>query len=789
MKNNVDSEEDTKNQFITPALSHAGWKKTSMLMEYSLRSDKRCIVPGQNKTTKKSPKGPNKPDYILCYTPNCPLAVVEAKRSGLDDYEGLDQAKRYAKILNVQFAYSSSGREFVEWNAFTGEERRIPLNQFPSPEVLWKRWCKHRQVKKTDRKSLSNALYYTSANGWTPRYYQMKAINRAVEAVIVDHRKRCLLCMATGTGKTYTAFQIVWRLKKSGVIKNVLYLADRNQLIDQSLAGDFQPFANVSTKIQHGKIDTSYEIYFGLYQQFAGDEDGDAESTLDNLKQVPQDYFDLIIVDECHRGSAREESSWRVILEYFASAIQIGMTATPNTAEGAKNADYFGDPIFTYSLKEGIEDGFLAPYQVISVHLDKDKSGWKPEEGEKDDLGQILPQKTFTLDDFGQTLELKQRTALVAKVVTDYLKHIGRYSKTIVFCTTQNHALKMVEALRACNQDVCRESPNYAVRMTANDANGISLLDEFVRVDSKIPVIATTSKLLSTGVDTKCVKLIVLDTGIRSMTEFKQIIGRGTRLREDAGKTFFTIMDFRGVCELFKDSDFDGPADYETDFNPDKDTFTTGQDPEPQAPKPKNKRGGHTTGEPPKYFEVGRVSVELEGKETAYLDEDGKLVTEKFEDYTRKNILKMFNSEAEFVELWNGGEEKKAILARLEKEGILIEQIRKELGDPDIDEFDLILKIAFGHPPMTRQMRANRVKQSKFLDKYQGIAREVLDELLQMYARLGVTEIDSVRVLQNEPINRFGGVPRIIQEFGGRNQYLDAVRAMEQELYAPLTNP
>ena len=352
-----------------------------------------------------------------------------------------------------------------------------------------------------------------------------------------------------------------------------------------------------------------------------------------------------------------------MILEYFTSAIQIGMTATPNTQDGAKNADYFGDPIFTYSLKEGIEDGFLAPYQVISVHLDKDRTGWTPEEGEKDDLGQELPNKTFTLAEFGPTLELKQRTALVAKVTTDYLKHIGRYSKTIIFCTTQNHALKMVEAIRACNQDVYQESPNYAVRMTANDANGISLLDEFVRVDSKIPVIATTSKLLSTGVDTKCVKLIVLDAGIRSMTEFKQIIGRGTRLHEDAGKTFFTIMDFRGVCELFKDPEFDGTPDNETNFNPDKDDFSTGQDPEPQDPKPKKKRKRSTeTGKEAQYFEVSAASVELEGKETAYLDENGNLVTEKFEDYTRKNILKMFNSEAEFVELWNGGEEKKAIL-------------------------------------------------------------------------------------------------------------------------------
>ena len=789
----LDTEEDTKNQCITPALRRAGWKAASMLMEYSLRADRRRIVPGRNTTTKEARKGPNRPDYILCHGPDCPIAIIEAKKSSLPDYEGLDQAKAYAQLLDVPFAYASSGHEFVEWDASTGQERHIALDAFPSPEELWTRWCAVRGVQPKERTALDKAQYYTTAGGWRPRYYQMKAINRAVEAVIVGHRRRLLLCMATGTGKTYTAFQIVWRLRKAGVVTNVLYLADRNQLIDQPLSGDFAPLAKHATKIQHGRIDTAYELYFGLYQQLAGgqdSEDGEGTSALDNFRQVPPDYFDLIIVDECHRGSARAESSWREILEYFAPAIQIGMTATPNEAADADNARYFGDPIFTYSLREGIEDGFLAPYQVISVQLDKDRDGWEPELGELDDLGQPIPPRRYTLTDFGTTLDLRQRNLAVARAVTEYLQHVGRYSKTIIFCTTQRHALSMLEAIRACNADICRESPNYAVRMTANDETGISYLDDFTSVDAPLPVIATTSKLLSTGVDTKCVKLIVLDANIRSMTEFKQIIGRGTRLREDVGKTFFTIMDFRGVCGLFRDPAFDGPPDVEEawrqgDPPPCKpaDRFEKGEDASESCTQP----GGEEEppADAPRHYVVSGVSVQIVGRSVSYLDENGRLVTEKFEDYTRRNLLRLFGDQADFVELWNGPEEKQAIIKRLEAEGILVEQLKVALGEPDVDEFDLICSIAYGQPPMTRHMRANRVRQGKFLEKYQGIARDILESLLDVYARLGVAEIDDITVLQNQPMSSFGGVSRIVGAFGGTDAYKEAVRAMQRELYLP----
>lgn len=791
-REHLDTEEDTKNQRITPALRAAGWPSSSMLMEYSLRADRRRIVPGRNETVREARRTPNRPDYILCHGTDCPIAIIEAKKSSLPDYEGLDQAKAYAQLLDVPFAYASSGHKFVEWDASTGRERDIPLDAFPSPAALWERWCSVRNVPPQDRTRLDKALYYTTAGGWTPRYYQMKAINRAVEAVIVGHRRRLLLCMATGTGKTYTAFQIVWRLKKAGAVKNVLYLADRNQLIDQPMSGDFAPLRKVSTKIRGGRIDTSYELYFGLYQQLAGEqdaEDGEGASALDNFRQVPPEYFDLIIVDECHRGSARAESSWREILEYFRPAVQIGMTATPNEAEGADNAAYFGEPIFTYSLREGIEDGFLAPYQVISVQLDKDRDGWEPEPGELDDLGRPIPPRRYTLSDFGPTLDLRQRNLAVAEAVTEYLRHIGRYAKTIIFCTTQRHALSMLEAIRACNEDICRDAPSYAVRMTANDEIGVGYLDDFTSVDAPLPVIATTSKLLSTGVDTKCVKLIVLDANIRSMTEFKQIIGRGTRLREDAGKTFFTIMDFRGVCALFRDPAFDGPPDAEADwrqgdpppcepadrFDPGK--AKPGEESEPPAPDPGPEP------EPRTVYEVSGVEVRVVGRTVSYLDENGQLVTDRFEDYTRRNILRLFGSEAEFVALWNGPEERKAILQRLEAEGVFVGRLRAALGEPDVDEFDLICGIAYGRPPMTRSMRANRVRQGKFLDKYQGLARQVLEDLLQVYARIGASELDDMAVLQNEPLKRYGPA-RVVRAFGGNPAYRDAVRAMQRALYA-----
>lgn len=798
------TEEDTKQRLITPALQHAGWSATQMMMEYDLRSDRFRIVPDQNRAVKESTRA--KADYLLCYGINRPIAVLEAKRQGRPDSEGLDQAIVYAKKLGIPFAYSSSGNKFIEYNIHTGRQRELSLESFPSPGDLWSKWCNIRDVHPRDKKQLEAATYYTTMDGRTPRYYQMVAINKVVDAVIADHRKRALLVMATGTGKTFTAFQIVWRLRKAGVVGNVLYLADRNQLIDQTMVGDFEPFSKIQTKIrtqkgQDGsikKIDKNYVVYFGLYQQLKGTSDDVEDSSnciTDYYKEVPSNYFDLIIVDECHRGSAREESNWRKILEYFNPAIQIGLTATPNEHEGSNNEDYFGSPIFTYTLRQGIDDGFLAPFQVVSVHLDKDETGWEPQEGETDENGCLIPKRLYTLRDFDTVLELKNRTDKVAEMVTAYLQHIGPMSKTIIFCTTQRHALAMRDAMRRHNTKMCEKEPFYIVRMTADDQEGKSLYEKFISIKEGYPVVVTTSKLLSTGADTKCIKLIVLDSNIGSPTEFKQIIGRGTRLFVDAGKTFFTILDFRGACEHFKDPNFNG--------NPDDNSKWGESDP---IPKPTLPSEGHKpsdtkthttteTEEPssplqdsPHVYVVNNVEVTVAGRVVQYYDEDGKLVTEKFEDYTRRNILATFHSEAKFLELWNGPEEKKAVLDLLMKNGVIIEQLKKDVGNPDIDEFDLICSIAFGRTPMTRELRASKARRSKFLEKYQGTCRAVLEKLLDIYARTSVVNIDDRSILKGESFKSFGGPQKILSQFGGKDEYLAAVHELERTLYVPEAN-
>lgn len=806
MANNYLTEEDTKTRIITPALQQAGWSIHKMLMEYSLRNDRFKIVPGQNMTVKVSPNGRNKPDYLLCRNTNFPIAVVEAKSTAKTASDGIDQAKAYASVLDIPFAYSSAGDKFVEYDFTTGKQIELALDDFPSPDRLWQRWCEAKKVDGEGKKQLENALYYTTDDGKIPRYYQMIAINKTVNAVIADKRKRILLVMATGTGKTYTAFQIIWRLLKGAkAVKNVLYLADRNPLVDQTIVGDFQPFKNLNTKIRNRTIDTSHQVYFGLYQQLkGGDDDAEGESVADVYKQVAPDFFDLIIVDECHRGSAREESSWRAILEYFSGAIQIGLTATPNRKEGADNAEYFGKPIYSYSLKQGIEDGFLAPYQVIRVMLDKDRDGWEPRQGELDLNGVEIPQRKYTVSDFDSTLILKDRTETVAKVITEYLYRMDRMAKTIVFCTTQRHALEMRDALRRLNEDMMKADPNYIVRMTGDDQEGRALFEDFISASERFPVVVTTSKLLTTGADTKLVKVIVLDTNIRSMTEFKQIIGRGTRLREDAGKTFFTILDLRGVSEMFKDPEFDGDPDYQSEWKKDKrengndpdnpggNGSLDGDDPGEGGQDGKDPDGKKLidvdTPEPEKktVYVVGGVEVRVVGELVSYLDENQKLVVEKFRDYTRRNILEMFGSQAEFVELWNGPDEKDAILKRLAQNGILIEQLRKEMGNPDYDEFDLILAVAFGATPLTRQMRSSRVKRSQFLDRYQGKARKVLETLLDIYAHEGVCEVDNRNVLKSDEFRSMGGVLKIIQSFGGKDAYRKAVQDMERALYLPL---
>ena len=794
------SEEDTKRRIIDPAIGAAGWSANQIMSEYNLRADRFCIVPDQNKTYKANSR--TRADYLLCISQNFPLAVVEAKKKGLADSTGIDQAKTYAQMLDVPFAYSSSGEKFVEYDFSTGLQRDIPLDRFPSPSELWQRWCKAKNIQQEEARRLSDASYYTTAD-ITPRYYQMIAINKVVDAVIAQKRKRALLVMATGTGKTYTAFQIVWRLRQAGAVKHVLYLADRNQLVDQTLVGDFAPFSKIQTKIKSIKkddttikIDKNYEIYFGLYQQLKGngeeeenEDDQNSKSLLvDHYKEVPPDYFDLIIVDECHRGSAREESRWRDILEYFKSAIHLGLTATPNEKNGANNLDYFGKPLYTYTLKQGIADGFLAPYQVVSVHLNKDETGWEPQDGEKDENGKLIPKRTYTLKDFGTIIELRNRTDKVAEMVTSYLQHLGPMSKTIIFCVTQKHALAMRDAMRKFNVSKCKENPNYIVRMTADDQEGKALYEKFTSVKQPYPVVVTTSKLLTTGADTKCVKLIVLDANISSMTEFKQIIGRGTRLREDAGKTFFTILDFRDACALFKDPAFDGDPDAIAEWgegDPAPIDRTLKPDPAPSpgpGPEPKPKPSPQT--EQPTYV-VSGGEVTINNKNIQFLDENGRLVTQRFEDYTRNNILAAFKTEADFVAVWNGPDEKRATLELLEKKGVIFEELKRELGNPDFDEFDLVCSIAYGKAPLTRELRASKARRSKFLKKYQGVCRQVLETLIDIYARTSVANIDDRLVLKTEPFKAFGGPMKIVHAFGGKDGYLAAIKELERSFYVP----
>lgn len=835
------SEEDTKLKLITPALNARGWGAMNLTMEYPLKDDRYQVVPGTNKTTRIPQKKQYRTDYVLLRAANQPLAVLEAKAYEYPDSQGIDQAKKYAELLDVPFAYSSSGHGFVEFNRLTGEQKEIPLHKFPTPDELWEMWCEAKGISREARESLDYASYYTSSSGKVPRYYQLLAINKTINAIFNEHKKRILLVMATGTGKTYTAFQIVWRFREAMRAKNpnssirVLYLADRNILVDQTLRDDFAPFGGAAAKIRKGKIDDAVEISFGLYQQLKGprqcptgsaeaevldenfEEDVSEEGTecfIDHYKSVPPDYFDLIIVDECHRGSARDESSWREILNYYSSAVQIGMTATPNYKDGSNNIDYFGEPVYTYSLKQGIEDGYLAPYQVIQFHLDKDVDGWTPGEGELDDNGKEIPHRKYTLPDFDRNLILKDRVRTIARLVTDEINKIGDKPKTIIFCTNQNHALRMRDELRKINPEWMKEDSSYVVRITANDDEGKSKLNDFISTNEPYPVVATTSKLLTTGANTKCVKLIVLDTPIGSMSEFKQIIGRGTRLVEDAGKTMFTILDFRGATAKFNDPGFDGKhpvisgdsggtgdkttddrkggqgGEDKTDTDSGDNEGTgedTGKSDETDTTEDTTQPG--ETGEEEKtekiiYVKDG-VKVDLKSKTVMYLDKDGKMVTAKYQDFSRKMILEALGEKADFMELWNGNTEKEKIKQLLEEKGILIEHLREAMAKPDLDLFDLICGVAYGSKDLlTREIRASKARSAKFFDKYSGTAREILEELLSIYARQGILEIDSMKVVRHPEMARFGSPTKIVSVFGSRDNYRKAVLGLEHSLYA-----
>lgn len=777
------TEEDIKLQYITPAVQ-AKWGLDRITMETKI-TDGRINLKG-NIVTREKPK---KADYVLYLTKNKPIAIVEAKDNNHFISYGLQQAITYAKMQDIPFAYSSNGDGFQEHDLLTDLERTLSMDEFPTVDELTARWESEtnggKGISDNERKII-NQPYYSSQNTYDPRYYQRNAINRTVEA-IANGQERLLLVMATGTGKTYTAFQIVYRLLKSGLKKKVLYLADRNILVDQSIQQDFSPLEKVIHKINFAKDDpvtiTSHEVYFSLYQQLVGNEENEDEERGEETvarfaKLFNQDFFDLIIVDECHRGSAKKDSNWRKILDYFSSATQIGMTATPKETKYISNIDYFGEPVYTYSLREGIEDGFLAPFRVINITTDI-SDGWRPYKGQLDKFGNEIEDRIYTNSDFDYNIILEDRTYEVAREITEYLKSTDRMQKTIVFCATEDHAERMRIALNNLNADMVKENSDYVVRITGSDTYGKSKLDYFISVSAPYPVIATTSKLLSTGADCKMTKLIVLDEMINSMTEFKQIIGRGTRLREKEGKNHFVVMDFRNVTRLFSDPDWDGPIEIVEGFDPN-------HKPIPKPDTPGN--GGDSVSPPPtvdKYVvDENGCDVHIIGKRVEVYDALGKLLRqESIVDYTKSNILGKYASLDNFISKWTSEEKKEAIRELLKEQGIDLEQMKAEQGMTDVDDFDFICHVAFNQKPLTRKERANNVKKRDFLSKYSGVAREVLEALLDKYMNTGIYEIEKTEILQLDPFKKFGKPSKIATYFGGKAGYIQAVKALEEELY------
>lgn len=775
------TERDICTKFITPAvIETAGWNRDSQIREELSLTKGRILVRGRLHSRGKQKRA----DYVLYHKTNIPLAVIEAKDNTHTVRSGIQQAIEYAELLDVPFAYSSNGDGFIEHDrsVTSGEvERELSLNEFPTPQELWRRYCRYKGIEDPDEKKIVAQDYYPSPENKSPRYYQLTAVNRTIEA-IAKGQNRILLVMATGTGKTFTSFQIIWRLWKSGTKKRILFLADRNILVDQTRTNDFKPFGSAMTKITNRKIDKSYEIYLALYQAVTG-----TEESQKIYKHFSKDFFDLIVVDECHRGSAEEDSAWREILEYFSGATQIGMTATPKETKYVSNIEYFGDPVFTYSLKQGIEDGFLAPYKVVRIDLDKDLTGWRPEKGKKDKYGKLIPDRIYNQSDFDQELVLEKRNELVAKKISEFLKATNRFDKTIVFCEDIPHAERMRSLLINENSDLYSQNSKYVMQITGDNNEGKVELDNFILPESKYPVIVTTSKLLSTGVDVQTCKLIVLDKRIESMTEFKQIIGRGTRINEAYDKVFFTIMDFRKATELFADPGFDGPAlqIYESKGDdpvvppdepgdqPDGDEVIV--DNEVQV-GPKGKGQRRT-----KYY-VKDVEVSLVAERIQYYGKDGKLITESLNDYTRKAVEKNFTSLNDFLNRWTSSERKQAIVEELESEGILLDALANEVGR-DYDPFDLVAHVAFGQKPLTRRERAENVKKRNYFAKYQDKARAVLEALLEKYADEGLTNLEDPKVLKVQPFDKYGTPLEIIKAFGGKQQYTEAIKELERQIY------
>ncbi|TVM00853.1 MAG: restriction endonuclease [Candidatus Brocadia sp. WS118] len=799
MSNKKDlSERDICTQFILPALVKSGWDIEKQVREEVFFTDGRLFVKG-NKTARGKRK---RADFILYLKPNIPIAVIEAKDNNHSVGTGLQQALGYAEILDVPVAFSSNGDGFVQHDrsGFSGQiEKELSLDTFPSSAELWKMYKRYKKIETPEQEAIASFDYFFDGSGRAPRYYQQIAINRTVEA-IARGENRVLLVMATGTGKTYTAFQIIYRLWKNGRKKRILFLADRNVLIDQTKRNDFKHFKDRMTVIKKKKIDKAFEIYLALYQGLTNyNEDKDA------YKEFSRDFFDLVVVDECHRGSAAADSAWRAILDYFRSATHIGLTATPRETKEISNIEYFGDPIYTYTLKQGIEDGFLAPYKVIRVGLNTDLEGWRPEAGKKDRDGNEVEDRIYNIKDFDKNLVIDERTKLVAKKVSEYLRKTSRFDKTIVFCVDIEHAERMKQAIANENADLVLESYKYVMRITGDDEQGKREVDNFINPEERYPVIATTSKLMTTGIDAQTCKLIVLDSNIRSMTEFKQIIGRGTRINEDYDKTFFAIMDFRSVTDLFADPAFDGDPVMirevkgeeeltDQDIHPEEDQEII--DPETGQPvafeeeisaevstQPGIIQGGEIVSEPWQKVYVAGVYVSVLNERVQHLDANGNLITESLKDYTKKGIMQEFQSLDDFLVRWNGAHKKKAVIEELESHGIIPENLMTE-AKKDLDIFDLICHIAWGIPALTRRERAENVKKRNYFTKYGEKARKVIEALLDKYADEGIENIEDLAILRIEPFNQIGTPTEIVQIFGGRDQYLLVIEELEQELYA-----
>lgn len=752
------SEEDIKARYISPAITKAGWKPEQIRMEYSF-TDGRVIFDGHVHARQASKRA----DYLLFDRNNYPLAIVEAKDNKKPVGGGMQQAIDYAKILDVKFAYSSNGDAFLEHDFITGKEKEISLDEFPSHDELKNRLAKSQPLT-PEQNDIVVTPYYSDAYSHEPRYYQRIAINRTIEA-IAKGQQRVLIVMATGTGKTYTAFQIIHRLHKSGLKKKILYLADRNILIDQTMSQDFRPFKKFMTKVQNGKIDSAYEVYMALYHQLVG-KDGEPDPFL----EVQPSFFDLIIVDECHRGSAKDDSAWRKVLNYFNSATQIGMTATPKSVEGANNLDYFGEPVYTYSLLQGINDGFLAPYRVTNCFLDLDLQGYTPEDDEVDIYGQKIDKRLYEQKDYGRNISFLKRRNIVAHRITEMLHQIGRMTKTIVFCTDIEEAEAMRSLLVTLNADLCQKDERYVMRITGDDAIGKKQLDNFIDVNEPYPTIVTTSELLATGVDCKTCGLIVIDKEIGSMTEFKQIIGRGTRLRTDKGKWHLEILDFRNATKKFKDPDFDGP-------------------PIPPIPPGGGGRGGGGGGggtpQPPKHkYIVEDVDSEIKTEIVSVLSEDGATMQTKSVRFFKNQIRKCYATLDDFIKRWSEADRKKAIVDELKEVNVLVDAVREKnpaLANADI--FDIICHVAYDQPALTRRERANNVKKRNYFAKYEGKAREVMEALLEKYAEFGILNFEDVNVLDHAPFDEIGKPQRIMKLFGGVANFEKAIRELETEIY------